>query len=95
MKKNINDLIKELSDVNRQVENLLTQIPTDDHRLVGRLYTLVDQQSRLIGATPIGKENGTMFWDQAQRIAYFLKNQYENARFDGRLYKRAEEDAKA
>lgn len=90
-KRSVSEVIRELQDINGEIQKLLDELPTADHRIIGRLYHLINQQSRLLSVSIVGRESGTMFLDQARRIALFLKTQYDNARFEGRLHKTVKE----
>jgi hypothetical protein len=84
-------VINELRSVNREVEELLSQLPTNDHHIIGRLYALTIKQKDLISVTVSNRERGTMFLEQERRIASFLIHKYNHAVFTGNLHQSDEE----
>ena len=85
-KMDVKELVNELNGVNLRIEVLLQLLPMDDHRKISELYRLISKQGELM-AVETTKESGTMFLDRAKRVAHFLKREYLNAMYDGRLRK--------
>lgn len=83
------EVIKELNEINNRVETLLKQLPTDDYHKISELYQLITRQSELMWVQTT-RESGTMLLDKAKRVAQFLKREYLNARYDGKLRKERE-----
>lgn len=84
-------VVKELDEVNNKIEVILKQLPTDEHFKIGELYKLIVRQSKLVEVETT-KESGTMFLDRSKRVAQFLKREYFNARYDGKLRKQTTKD---
>lgn len=84
-------VVKELDEVNNKIELILKQLPTEDHYKLSELYRLMVRQTELVEVETT-KEAGTMFLDRSKRVAQFLKREYFNARYDGKL--RKEKDKK-
>lgn len=89
-KADVNEIVAELNRINSRIETLLKQIPTSDHHKISELYQLINRQSVLLGIETT-KEVGTMFLERAKRMAQFLKREYMNALYDGKLRKEKEE----
>lgn len=79
-------VVKELDEVNNKIALILKQLPTDDHHKISELYRLMVRQTELVEVETT-KEAGTMFLDRSKRVAQFLKREYFNARYDGKLRK--------
>ncbi len=79
-------VVKELDSINNKIEVILKQLPTNDHHIISELYRLVLKQSELVEVQTT-KEAGTMFLDRSKRVAQFLKREYLNAIYDGKLRK--------
>ena len=84
-------VVRDLDEVNNKIEVILKQLPTDDHHKVGELYRLMARQAELVEVETT-KEAGTMFLDRSKRVAQFLKREYFNARYDGKLRKKMTKD---
>lgn len=83
------DITRRLERVNQEIERLLERLPLDNHGEVARLDQLINEQMRLAD-TPRSRllpPRVTVFYENAQDRASFLKRRYNQAIRNGELRK--------
>lgn len=75
-KTDVQDVITELTKVNKKIEALLDKVPTSDNNILAQLDALFNRLPRLLYANTT-KEKGTMLYEQAVGKAMSLKERYQ------------------
>lgn len=86
--KRLEKLIRDLRQINAEIDRILERLPLSSHQQVNRLAKLVEKQKRLMrmssGTAP---EAVRVFIDNAKHSARYLQMRYEDAMKKGKLRK--------
>ncbi len=84
--KDVNEVIKELTTLNKKIERLLEQVPTSDSNILSQLDSLYNTLPRILNAK-VSAEKGTILYEQAVGKAISLKERYTYKLIHGGLRK--------
>lgn len=83
-RRDIKEVIKELTRLNNEIERLIGKLPTCDDKVLAALSSGFDRMTRLLN-TETTAERGSLFYEQAVGRAMSLKDRYNNKLMNGGL----------
>ncbi len=82
--RDVKEVINELTKLNKKIERLIEQLPTNDDTILSSLYTSFDIMTRLLYIQTTA-EKGSLFYEKAVGKAMSLKERYNQKLKNGGL----------
>lgn len=83
-RRDVKEVIKELTRLNDKIERLIEKLPTNDDKILSTLNASFDVLTRLLYVQTT-VEKGSMFYEQAVGRAMSLKERYNHKLANGTL----------
>ena len=83
-RKDVKEVINELTRLNKKIERLIEKLPTNDDTILSSLNTSFDVMTRLLYVQTT-VERGSLFYEQAVGKAMSLKERYNHKLMNGGL----------